>query len=142
MPNEIISKQVAMSYFVLAKGYQLSRTWRGYGSTIFFEFGTLNEDQKGEYTLTADDNWSLLIGDQVVRANDEFELIDEMINNLGQQKINEITFEDDSLKYRFDSFIFKLDLNSLNNDKWSFSSEKWGYLSSSNGSFIIEKSEG
>lgn len=130
---------MAKTYLVQAEGFKLSRIWRGYGSAIFFELGELDNDQRREYTLTADDNWSLKLDDKVINASDEFELIDKIISTLDFKKLKQVILEDDLLKYEFDGFIFKLDLSSINNDKWSFSSVKWGHLSSSDGSFVIEK---
>jgi hypothetical protein len=77
-------------------GLELSHAWRGHGSAIFLEIGTLTQDAKrnhpqGEFSIMLDCSWrieksrSILVGSLATHAR-----IEEQLNKLIGSRVKEI----------------------------------------------------
>jgi hypothetical protein len=140
MTKTAINTQVALDKFKLLENMNMSNAWRGYGSAVFFEFGKLDQDQKGEYTLSATENWTLFFEEKNITSDDDWDMIDKKLKKLIFAKLENIALNGDKLSFKFNKFSLKINLDNMNNRGWSLNSTRFDeYLSSSDGSFVIEK---
>jgi hypothetical protein len=93
MPKQIILRQnEAQELIQQIVNKSITRTWRGYGSAIFFEIGELNKEDIGEFTFMIDRAWILCLGDQDCISCDSLELneMDQLLDKFIGSKISDI----------------------------------------------------
>ncbi|MCC7570327.1 hypothetical protein KO465_03195 [Candidatus Micrarchaeota archaeon] len=101
-------------------GLVINRTWRGYGSAIFFEIGELNEENIGQFTFTADKDWILCLDDHDCISCDNLELdeMDQLLDKFISSKIIDIKIDENSLVIALDNNK-NIKVGDYQKDNWS-----------------------
>ncbi|NLG06407.1 MAG: hypothetical protein GX559_01765 [Candidatus Pacebacteria bacterium] len=136
-----ISINQAIEHFSILKKLPISRAWRGYGSSIFFEFGKIDDKGAGDYTLAVSNNWWLKSSALSLDAGSSFSEIDNFLQKLMSMSLQDVSVVDDKLLFTFDNCELKIILNSMENNGWSLNKIEEAFLTTSGGSFILEKED-
>lgn len=74
------------------KSLTVTKAWRGFGTTIFIEFGDLDESSRGELTVTIEGSWQLKEGGKVLVSSDRssWEKIDTIISGITNNRLTEM----------------------------------------------------
>ena len=141
MPKQIsLTQSKAANFLKQMVGKCISRTWRGYASSIFFEIGELNEKNIGEFTFTADTKWTLCLGiDNCYSVEDlELEDIDALLEKLEHSKILDVQFNDNVLEVNLNNNR-SLVIAEYKSDNWALQLNNKTFIIYKNG-FIKEQS--
>lgn len=113
---------------------KLSRVWRGYGTAVFFEFGEIDTEGKGEYTLRIDHFWVIALNKlKIDSSNDELATIDKFLKSIPQPaSVKSIKFGQNRVSLLVDTFHLDLQLIEDRNSHWVlFSRYFQGFCSNS-----------
>lgn len=142
MTKTIVDKQYALEKFELLENKTLNKVWRGYGTTIFFEFGIVDDQGKGEITLAIDKGWE--ISNNKLNLNDQaysdLSRIDNIIENISNVLLKKISFVNDKIICVFDETKLTINLNSEKSGYINFFKES-EYLIFGKKGFVIEKGD-
>lgn len=136
-----ISTNQATEHLSKLKKLSVSRAWRGYGSAIFFEFGKIDDKGAGDYTLTTSNDWLLKGSSLSLDAGDSFSEIDNFLQKVINMSLEDVSVMNDELAFIFDNAELKIALKNMKNNGWSLSPIEKAFLTTSGGSFIIEKED-
>jgi len=101
-------------------GLPINRTWRGYGSVVFFEIGELNNDKVGEFTFSADKNWALCLANEGCHACYDLELkeMNQLLEKFVGAKVIEIKLNENSLVIELDENK-SIKIDNYKKDNWT-----------------------
>lgn len=105
----------------------------------FFEFGKLDEEGAGDFTLTTSEDWLLEDNESSFDAGADYNKIDDLLEKAKNTTLEKISLEEDELLFVFSNLLLKISLKENNNSGWSLSPVEEGFLATANGSFVIEK---
>ena len=73
----------------LVDGREIAKVWRGYGTKIFLEVGSLDDSGRGEVTIAINDTWSLVKKNELIVSSNEnnWKEIDATLARLQGQRI-------------------------------------------------------
>lgn len=124
-----LTKTQAQDILTQVVGMNVSKTWRGYGPTIFFEIGKLSQENIGKFTLSVDNNWTLCFEKEGCYSVNDLELadIDSLLEKVVNAKILRVKIIQEKLIVFLDDNR-KIIINDYKSDNWSFQFDQESFI--------------